>query len=321
VRFTTAESLISIENARGSDFGDTIFGDSNANRIDGLGGDDSIDGDPGNDTISGGPGTNTLFGNTGVDTLVINGTITSKTRLSATEIRVIGTTGGIAFDDRASGFEQVLENGVLKSIAFFMGETATNNVQQTVIAETSVVAKINALVAGQTLNGNGNANTISGEAGSDDIAGLGGNDTLNGRGGDDCLFGGTGVDRLNGGTGDDTLDGGPGLDNLTGGPGKDTFVFSSALANSSDVITDYTVADDTILISKSLVGNLPAGSLAANRFKNTALGNISSEDRIIYESATGKLFFDSNGSGVGGRVLIATLPAGLAMVAGEIKIQ
>jgi hypothetical protein len=80
----------------------------------------AIDGDGGNDTVSGGAGTNDLFGNAGVDTLVVSGTITSITRLSLDSIRVVGSMGGIAFDHTASGFEQVLENSVLESIAFFM---------------------------------------------------------------------------------------------------------------------------------------------------------------------------------------------------------
>lgn len=322
VRFTFAERIFNIENVRGSNFGDEIFGDVNANRIDGLGGDDSIDGDLGDDTISGGAGTNTLIGNLGFDTLVIEGVVTSKTRISLTTIRVIGTLpDGKPFNHTATGFEQVLDNGVIKAVVFFMGESSTDFVQQTVIAETPVLPTITALVAGQTLNGNGSANTIGGGAGSDDIAGLDGNDTLKGQGGDDWLFGGNGNDTMDGGTGDDTLDGGPGSDRLTGGPGKDIFLFSTALSGGADVITDYKVTEDTIRIFKSLVGNLPTGDLAATAFKNTAQGAVDADDRIIYESSTGKLFFDSNGSAAGGRVLIATLPTGRNMVPAEIKIQ
>jgi Ca2+-binding RTX toxin-like protein len=339
VRFSTPERLINIENVRGSDFSDEIFGDEKPNRLDGLGGDDAIDGDAGNDTIFGGGGTNTLFGNIGVDTLVVRGTITSKTRLSPTTIRVTGSMGGIAFNHTATGFEQVFENKVLKSIAFFMGESTNNTVQQTVINESSFLTTLSGLVAGRTLNGNGNANTINGDIGNDDIAGFGGNDTLNGNAGDDFILGGDGVDSLNGGDGqdflsggaqndtlaggpgNDSLDGGAGNDRLTGGAGNDSFVFVSSLAGSADIITDYKIVEDTVRISRNLVGNLPPGILANIRFKNTAQGPIDADDRIIYESSNGRLSFDSNGSAVGGRVLIATLPTGLAMVASEIIIQ
>jgi serralysin len=329
-RFTTGESLISIENARGSAFNDTLFGDNNANRLDGLAGNDGIDGDPGNDTINGGTGINTLEGNTGTDTLVVQGTITSKTRVSATRIRVRGTFNGLAFDHTASNFEQVLDNDVLKSAAFFMGETNNNTVQQTQIAESPVEAAINGFISGQTLNGTTAGNTLNGAAGFDDIDGLAGNDTLNGNDGDDALFGGAGVDTLNGGNGIDTLDGGAQNDTLNGGLGKDTltgganndiFAFTTALAGNADTITDYNVSQDTIHISRSLVGNLPAGALAAIRFKRTSLGALDADDRLIYNSANGQLLFDSDGSGPVAGVLIATLPANLLMVASEIVLR
>ena len=309
----TSDTLIGIENARGSDFADTILGNSGPNRIDGLGGGDAIDGGPGNDTISGGGGTNTLFGNSGIDTLVVDGTITSKTR-NGTTMRVIGSLNGVPFDNTAKDFEQVLDNGVLKSVIFFIADPnfvdAVVPQPNLVIAETAVLPAITALLAGQTLTGNGNANTINGGTGSDDIAGLDGNDTLNGKAGDDFI---------NGGNGNDKLDGGSGSDRLTGGSGTDTFIFTAA--GKADIISDYNVADDTISIKASLVGNLPVGNLAANRFKKIPQGSVDGDDRIIYDSSTGELSFDSNGSATGGRVLIATLPIGLSMVAGEIKIQ
>lgn len=310
-RFTTGESLFSIENARGSIFDDSILGDANANRLDGLQGNDSIDGGPGNDTISGGTGTNELVGGADIDTLVVEGNITSKTLLglvpgSGSLVQVVGTRDGVPFDHTVVGFEQVLENGELKSLAFFLGLIRTNNPppQQTVIPERPVAAAINGFIAGLTLNGTPNADTLNGAAGHDDLAGFGGND------------------RLNGGANDDTLTGGAGLDRLTGGANNDTFVFSTALAGSADTVTDYNVAQDTIHIRANLVGNLPAGPLGNTRFKSIATprGAVDANDRIIYIRSTGELMFDRNGSAAGGRVLIATLPRNLTMVASEVVI-
>jgi Ca2+-binding RTX toxin-like protein len=321
-RFTTGESLISIENARGSASDDVIFGDSGANRLDGLEGDDSIDGDPGNDTISGGAGTNNLFGNAGTDTLVVQGVVTSKTRLSANSIRVTGALNGVPFTHTATDFEQVSANNVLQSVAFFLGETATNTVAPTFIPETPVQAAVNGFVAGLTLNGTTAADTLTGAAGHDDIVGFGGNDTLIGNAGDDILLGGAGADRLSGGDGNDILDGGQGSDTLTGGTGNDFFDFSASLNSGADTITDYDVARDTIRIKAGLIGNLPAGRLPAANFKVIAAANgaLDANDRIIYTRSTGQLHFDSNGSAAGGRTLIAKLPANLTMTAAEIFI-
>lgn len=323
------DSFDGVENARGSAFADVILGSDGPNRIDGLDGNDAIDARGGNDTVSGGAGTNTLAGGSGTDTLVIRGTVTSRS-LSGGLLTVVGVLNGVAFRHDAREFEQVHDNGTLRTVAAFVAQNGSGTVQQTLINETQPVPVIEGLVAGQTLNGDNNPNTISGGAGFDDIAGFGGDDTLRGRAGDDHISGGngndtllgeSGNDSLNGGNNNDSLDGGPGKDTLTGGAGGDTFLFTAALAGNDDVVTDYNTADDSIRIARSLVGSLPAGTLAASRFKNTASGAIDGDDRIVYESSNGRLSFDSNGSASGGRVLIARLPARLAMVAGEITLQ
>ncbi len=53
------DTLVSIENAIGTGFADTLTGDAAANLLSGGGGDDTIDGALGNDTIEGGDGTDT----------------------------------------------------------------------------------------------------------------------------------------------------------------------------------------------------------------------------------------------------------------------
>lgn len=337
--FTTGESLFSIENARGSSFGDSILGDANANRLDGLSGDDTIDGGDGDDTVSGGVGTNRLEGGDGIDTFVVQGAVTSKI-LSSGVIRVEGTLNGVPFVHIATGFEQVFDNGVLKTLPAFLGRASFVVLEPTFIPESPVEAAMNGFLAGLTRNGTANPDTLNGAAGHDDITGFAGNDTLNGNGGDDFILGDGGADTLNGGVGNDvliggaendilngganndTLIGGPGLDRLMGGANGDSFVFSTALAGSSDTITDYNIAEDTIRIKADLVGNLPAGPLAGVRFKSIATprGALDANDRIVYVRSTGQLLFAANGSASGNRVLIATLPGGLAMAASEIVI-
>ncbi|MDT3673906.1 S8 family serine peptidase [Microcystis wesenbergii] len=74
----------------------------------------------------------------------------------------------------------------------------------------------------------------------------------------DALAGVGGKDTINGGVGNDTLDGGLGVDTLTGGAGNDFFRFDN-VAN-RDRVTDFSVADDTIILANSLDSTL-AGSI------------------------------------------------------------
>nr|MDJ0577774.1 calcium-binding protein [Xenococcaceae cyanobacterium MO_234.B1] len=65
------DTLISIENLKGSNLNDSLTGDSQDNVINGLDGDDTLSGDGGNDTLIGGNGNNTFRGGAGADTFVV----------------------------------------------------------------------------------------------------------------------------------------------------------------------------------------------------------------------------------------------------------
>ena len=69
-RHQVVARLTSIENATGSEFGDTITGNSVGNVLSGGAGDDVINGRGGNDTIYGGRGADILTGGLGADTFV-----------------------------------------------------------------------------------------------------------------------------------------------------------------------------------------------------------------------------------------------------------
>lgn len=128
-------------------------------------------------------------------------------------------------------------------------------------------------------------------------------------------------DRLTGGSGNDTLIGGMGSDTLNGGGGADGFSFSSP-TNGIDTITDFSVLDDTIFVSASgFGGGLVAGAvITADQF---AIGSAAADasDRFIYNSATGALFFDVDGSGGAAQVQIASLSRGLSLTNNDIFVN
>lgn len=135
--------------------------------------------------------------------------------------------------------------------------------------------------------------------------------------GADTINGGDGADTLYGRNGVDTLDGGLGNDTLSGGNEADTFVFSTALgAGNVDVIQFYSVADDTIQLDVDVFTTIGLGTLAANAFV-IGVAAADSDDRIIYNPATGALYYDADGNGGGAAVQFATLGTGLALTAAD----
>jgi Ca2+-binding RTX toxin-like protein len=185
---------------------------------------------------------------------------------------------------------------------------------------------------GDTLTGDGVANSLGGLAGNDRLEGGGGNDSLSGAVGSDTLTGGIGndflygqegTDWLEGGGGNDFLYGGQGSDTLTGQTGADGFVFDTAqdALNNVDLITDFAVGQDKIWLERGAFGAAgPDGTLAGAAF---ALGTVATEadDRLIYDNATGNLYYDYDGSGSdSGAVLFATVTAGTALTAASISV-
>ncbi len=99
-----------------------------------------------------------------------------------------------------------------------------------------------------TVGGSGNDSLI-GSTGDDAIRGGTGDDFLKGAGGDDVLHGGAGNDRLVGGLGDDRLVGNTGDDTIFGGQGADKFVFSGNQNTGHDIIADFEVGVDRLVLT------------------------------------------------------------------------
>jgi subtilisin family serine protease len=181
------------------------------------------------------------------------------------------------------------------------------------------------------INGTGNNgnNVIIGNSANNTLTGLAGNDTLNGGADNDNLISGDGNDLLLGGAGNDTLNGGLGVDTLTGGVGNDFFRLDN-VAN-GDLITGFSVADDTIILANSLdstltgpinpgikgllfiSGNVNGSVLsAAGFFKGAGInGGASGNSSGIYvNTSNGDIWY--NDSTVAGSYLIANVGAGAA---------
>ena len=162
------------------------------------------------------------------------------------------------------------------------------------------------------IDGGGNNDKLYGETGNDFLKGGSGNDLLDGGDDNDTLVGGSGIDRI---------DGGKGIDQLTGNAGADTFVLNK-LAIHQDNIIDFNPGVDLLEVSAaSFGGGLVAGALDPTQFVANTTGVAGdANDRFIYNTDTGELFYDTNGSGGGGSRLIATFANLAAITASDFTI-
>jgi Cadherin-like domain/Bacterial cadherin-like domain/RTX calcium-binding nonapeptide repeat (4 copies) len=152
------------------------------------------------------------------------------------------------------------------------------------------------------LTGNELANNLWGNDSTNHLAGAAGNDALFGYGGDDWL------------------DGGIGADLLLGGAGADSFVFTSGLGGGNvDAIGDFTVGLDRIELASAIFGDLAPGQLAASAFV-TGTSAQDADDRIIYDTSSGALFFDADGNGAGAAVQFATIGGNVALSASDFIV-
>lgn len=192
-------------------------------------------------------------------------------------------------------------SGTIQFTAHSGGDTGTLNVILTVTA-----------AVGKTYNGTNSANYI-------DAAG--GNDKVFGKNGADVLIGGAGNDSIDGGSGNDTIYGGLGKDTLIGGSGSDRFVFDTALGSTNvDVIKSFSKTSDKIWLESDIFTAL-GGSVDNGEFRRNTSGNAQdANDFIIYESDTGKLFYDADANGAGAKVQIATLDKNLTITFANFEI-
>ena len=299
------DQLLGIENVEGSAFADRLTGDAGANVINGLDGADVMIGGAGNDVY--------YVDNVGD--------------------KVVEKAGG-GFDTVVSSIDHVL---------------AANVEALTLSGSDDIEATGNSL--DNVLTGNAGDNRLRGGAGADMMIGGAGDDiyyvdnagdrvveqageghdlvvssvsfNLRGTGAEDIKLlgsaalnaeGDAGANRVTGNAGHNVLRGDAGNDVLTGGAGYDNFVFDTALGKDNvDRITDFSVADDTILLNAAIFGAAgPAGYLAQGAFQTGSVAT-EADDRILYDAASGNIFYDADGSGAGAAVLFAQVTPGLTL--------
>ncbi|NCR09221.1 MAG: hypothetical protein GPI95_13180 [Microcystis aeruginosa LG13-11] len=268
-----------------------VNGSSNSETINGTSGDDYINASGGNDTVNGGAGNDILDGGTGNDRLI--GGIGNDTY-------IVDSSRDLVIENTGEGHDTVQSS---------VNYTLTVNIEDLT------------LTGNDNTNGTGNNldNVITGNSGNNLLKGLDDNDTLLGNAGNDTLIGGKGNDIL------------------TGGDGSDSFLFGSgAIFNSSDFgvdsISDFIKGTDKIILSNTSFNALvstPGNSLQAADFAaiNEAANELalvgSSSAKIVYNLATGNLFYNQNSAsnGLGNGALFANFNGIPQLSENDILIQ
>ncbi|HEX8256503.1 MAG TPA: SGNH/GDSL hydrolase family protein [Allosphingosinicella sp.] len=315
----------------GTQADDRLVGTNVADRIRGLGGNDLLDGGAGADVMEGGAGNDTyLIDNAGdqvvetsrggtdhvlasashrmgawVETLTLADGALSGTGNSIDNVivgnaaanslnggrgadRLEGGAGNdrYAVDQAGDVVVEAADGGrdvVSSAVSYSLGD----NVEDLVLTGAGHTAGTgNSL--GNRMSGNGGGNVLKGEAGGDTLRGMDGADDLYGGDANDVLEGGAGADR---------------------------FHFDAALNARSNVdrILDFSSADDTIMLDTAIFGNVPeSGALSEAAFRQ---GNAArdADDRIVYNEATGNLYYDADGAGGAAMVLFARVAAGTTL--------
>lgn len=311
---------------------DVLFGGDGSDGLDGGVGNDVLWGGNENDTLRGGVGQDELYGEGGSDTALYS---TAASAVTVSLDGMLAATGeaagdilsgienllGTKFGDRLRGNAgaNILNGGLgndrleggTGSDAYFVDaagdivveavETGSTDtvyayVSYTLGAGVSVevlrVADAASTVS-QNLAGNELAQTIIGSKGANGLLGRGGNDTL------------------------------------TGGLGDDVFYFDRALTAGSvsnlDRISDFANAagnNDRIALDDAIFTKLTAAVVQAGGFLAANADGVAKDnnDFLVFETDTGKLYYDSNANIAGGAVQFATLSTYASLIgAAELK--
>jgi Ca2+-binding RTX toxin-like protein len=230
--------------------------------------------------INGTSGNDTLSGTSGNDT--ING-------LGGNDVILAGSTGG----------SDVINGG-----------DGSDSIEFKAAASSGIVVNYNA----GTITGGSAGGSIS-FSGIERVVGGNFNDSMSGTVGSQNLAGQAGADTLTGGAGNDTL---------WGGTGNDAFMFNGMGTANADRISDFASGQDKVQLEDGAftaigaMGNFAAGDA---RFWSSGTGTAhDANDRVIYNTSTGQLYYDADGNGGGTAQLVATIAGAPAFVATDIAV-
>jgi Ca2+-binding RTX toxin-like protein len=332
----------------GNDF---LFGNDGNDTLSGHGGNDALWGGNGNDTLAGGPGDDayhvddagdliTESAGEGFDTVYASVGITLPDHVEVLvltgdgDIDLSGQQGDNALTGNAGdnlldggrGWDKLAGGtGDDTYLVDQMGDVLTEGANAGIDEVQALVSYALGLNLENLALGDGGGNLDgTGNALANILTGNGGMNTLDGGDGNDFLWGLDGDDVLKGGTGNDELSGGLGADLLTGGAGNDRFVFDTdpGIGGNTDWINDFVKGQDNLVLDIDVFAGIGgAVTLDATHFRAGAhVTAQDGDDHVLYDTASGNLYYDADGSGFDAAILVASLAGMPAITAADILV-
>ena len=338
-----------IENVICGSGNDVVSGNAAANTLKGGSGNDILDGKTGADRMEGGANNDTYYVDNASDIVseeaspgidaggadLINSSVSYSLGAYVEKLTLLGT-GAINGTGNTLG-NRLTGNGsanILKGLAgndILNGKAGADRMEGGANDDTYYVDNISDVVSeeaapgvdagGTDLINSSVSRTLGAYVENLTLLGTG---AINGTGNTlaNKLTGNSGANMLDASAGNDWLYGKGGNDTLAGGMGTDNFVFDTSLNGLSNVdrIMDFSVVDDTIRLENAVfTAFATAGTLASGAFRiGAAAADL--DDRIIYNSGTGALIYDSNGNVSGGAVQFASLSTALGLTNNDFMI-
>ncbi|MEO0032096.1 MAG: hypothetical protein RIS94_1854 [Pseudomonadota bacterium] len=247
-----------------------------------------LDGGAGNDNLAGGGGDDVLIGGTGADTLYAGDGNDSVDAGAGNDLIIGGNGAGNDRYDGGSGTDTVKYTSAIAAILVDLS-AASDQAKSRGSADAGI--GVDQLAGIENVIGGNYGDMLVGNAAANRLCGRGGNDVLTGKG------------------------------------GADTFVFDTAAGSASrDTITDFSHAQgDRIVLSRAAFNAFAAtGTLADAQFHAGAgvIAAHDADDRIVYNTTTGALYYDADGAGGAAAVQFATIGQSThaALVAADLLI-
>ena len=317
-------------NGYGNEQVNRIEGNSNNNVLNGGGAADTLVGKGGNDTYyvdslgetvieAAGEGIDTVYSSVrfsafgqAIENVFLTGTASIDAAGNELDNRLYGNSGNNVLDGWYGN--DVMVGGAGDDV-YFVLETADRVIEHAGEGNDRVDTWADFSLAGThveklVLRGSGPVAGTGNSLANSIISWTDGSSSLRGLGGDDILDSDSdnGVGHhLYGGTGNDTL--------ISHASDEDRFYFDTALdaANNVDTIDGFdTVGYDQFQLSRAIFTQIDAGLLSEDAF-HTGTAAADAEDRIVYDIATGKVYYDADGSGAAAAVLFAQVDPGAGL--------